>query len=119
MGSNKNRMTHRHIGEWGSKARKEQANQKRQTHRNEDIEDSAQCDTPCMDTQHCRCYAPPAPSPPARGFKRRKKDTKRWCRGKVDREHVYELIEDKSFFGRRWQRHQCSGCQKFKYTRVN
>lgn len=70
MGSNANRHGDKHVArEWGSKARKEEASAKRHAHDRRVIEDELD----------------PKPTP---GGTRRKKDTRRWCRGKEGREHV-------------------------------
>jgi hypothetical protein len=37
----------------------------------------------------------------------KKKNTKRWCKGKVGREHKFELVQQ-----RFWTLHKCSVCGK-------
>lgn len=74
MGSNANRQGDYHsTKEWGRKARKEYDREHRSTNRHLAIEDELH----------------PKPNT---GGKRRKKDTRRWCRGKVGREHDVQTI---------------------------
>lgn len=56
--------------------------------------------------------------PPERALSRRKKDTKRWCRGKVGQEHdyVHWYTKTYSFFNRTYTVYRCSRCRKKHYT---
>jgi hypothetical protein len=97
MGSNQNRHGDKYVArEWGSKARKEEAHSKRRQADLNAIEDELD----------------PRPTP---GGKRHKKDTKRWCRGKVGREHDYEFIERAGRGRWAWREYRCKGCQRKKY----
>lgn len=43
---------------------------------------------------------------------RSKKDTKRWCRGKVGVKHVFQLIERAEFKVFAWNTNKCVNCGK-------
>lgn len=101
MGSNQNRFFDKGMQEWGSKVRKEESHSKKNVMQDAAIKDSE------LDGKHIGSK------------KRRKKDTKRWCRGKVGREHSYEVIETFGWFSRKFVRRQCSGCQKIQHERLN
>lgn len=51
-------------------------------------------------------------SEPSRIRYRSKKDTKRWCRGKVGIEHDYRIKEKKKFLDWSWETHVCSKCKR-------
>lgn len=101
MGSNKRKHFDRGMLEWGSKARKEEAHTKKRSMNEASIDDST------------------ADGAPTHNSKKRKKDTKRWCRGKVGREHIYIRIGTTQGYFCNHEKHQCTGCQKFKYMRIN
>lgn len=94
MGSNANRHGDKKAArEWGRRARKEEAHRRRSTFDEEVIEDELD----------------PRPTP---GGKRRKKNTRKWCRGKEGREHQEFLME--STRGRWWafDKYRCEVCGK-------
>ena len=41
-----------------------------------------------------------------------KKDTKRWCKGKVGVEHEYKLVESGKISRLYWKTHKCINCGK-------
>jgi hypothetical protein len=64
-----------------------------------------------------RIVVPPAPEVPRRPAGR--KDTKRWCGGKVGREHTYEWVRSERYGALQrepdsdaWWDERCSTCQK-------
>ena len=105
MGSNSNRHFDKGLLEWGSKARKEEGRGKKRAMNEASIEDSAVDGAPVHKKTSIR----------------RKKNTRRWCRGKEGREHVWIHIETITYawWHRKMRRMECSGCQKKKYERVN
>lgn len=103
MGSNANRHFDKNVPEWGSKARKEIAKSKKHSFDDQAIEDGE------------------LEGKPIHGGKRRKKDTKRWCRGKVGQEHIfkpfdkYPWMSTARFF--RYTICKCDRCGKEKYLK--
>lgn len=101
MGSNANRHGDKKItSEWGSKARKEAYNEKHRSFDREVIDGELD----------------PKPTP---GGKRRKKDTKRWCRGKEGREHTPELVRTLHYSwlsSRSYSQYRCSGCGRKSWS---
>jgi hypothetical protein len=49
------------------------------------------------------------------GIKKNRKDTKRWCRGKENREHIWAYYK-KYNFGNWWE-YKCTLCHKEEWTR--
>lgn len=43
---------------------------------------------------------------------RRRKSTRRWCKGKVGVEHVTKPVEEFRMFGKVWGRDECIRCHK-------
>lgn len=72
VGSNKRQHETKWTLEWGQKSRKEESNTKRNTFEKSSIADSE------------------IDGAPVSNNKRRKKNTKLWCRGKVGREHEWQ-----------------------------
>ena len=100
MGSNQNKYGDKfRPDEWGSKGRKEDSRQKRGSARNFAIEDSTIDGTPTG------------------GNKRRKKDTKRWCRGKEGLEHDYRPFKEWKFLNRAFVVDKCHLCGKERFVR--
>lgn len=100
MGSNANRHFDKgSTREWGSKGRKEAHHQKRAQLDEAAIEDSA------------------IDGAPVTSKKRRKKDTKRFCRGKEGREHQWVHLKDHNSWWHPWSEWRCEGCQKTQYRR--
>lgn len=92
MGSNANRHGERkRVREWGNKARKEIASDKRHTFDQQAIDDEID----------------PRPTPAVR---QRKKPSRKWCRRKEGLEHDPVLVSEmKTYFGT-WQMYACSRC---------
>lgn len=103
IGSNQNKFGDKKgPDEWGSRGRKQEAHQKKHSRDLFAISDSL------------------GDGKPVGNIKKQKKDTKKWCRGKEGREHVWVLIEtNKTWYDRCFQRFQCEGCQKMKYRRAS
>lgn len=97
MGSNANRHGDKHfVREWGSKARKHEHSAKRHAHDRAVIEDELD----------------PKPTP---GGARKRKDTRRWCRGKEGREHDVQYVKpevEPDIRYRWWNRgrYECVNC---------
>ncbi len=66
---------------------------------------------------------PPIQDQENRHRKSRRKDTKRWCRGKEGREHRWKEKLHMSFGNHRYYTHRCTVCGKldwstYRYERV-
>ena len=116
MGSNQNRFGDKKVSEWGSKARKEESHHKKRAKEEFAIEDSALSnevtagfDSP--DLEDAPFYTPPPP-------KRKRKDTKRWCRGKEGQEHDFPETPYKQYsWFRSFKVFRCNRCGKEKFER--
>lgn len=134
MGSNDNRHgTRKQAREWGSKARKEEQAQRSRAADEFAIRDSIESnefvepESVCCggDSKACQiagpCWMQAEDSrdweaeqhrhrPPA---KRRKKDTRRWCKGKEGVEHVMEVYDPTPWRVRKlfkWNYKRCANC---------
>lgn len=125
MGSNQNRHFDKGMLEWGSKARKREARSKKHAVEAAAIEDQLRADEDedipddtCEQDADGMCICEPAPHRPP--SKRRKKDTKRWCRGKVGKEHDWQPFDKWPGISRRWMgsllMHRCQVCGKENWT---
>jgi hypothetical protein len=117
MGSNQNRSGDRKAArEWGSKSRKEEAARKSRAFEERVIEDSIESNIVDrgleigIDTNvDMLAEIGMHPSPPK---KRRRKDTRRWCRGKEGREHQEFLMESRSTRWFSFDKYRCEVCGK-------
>ena len=102
MGSNQNKHGDKAGSEWGSKARKEESKSKKHAKDARSIADSE------------------IDGAPVGSQKRRKKDTRRWCRGKVGLEHDWIACEEihYSWYSRIFAQHYCRLCSKKRTTRL-
>jgi len=105
MGSNANRHFDKGGSEWGRRPRKVEAREKKHAIHDAAIEDSA------------------IDGAPMHGGKRRRKDTKRWCRGKVGKEHDWQPFDKWPGLGhsrwlRAWTMRRCQVCGKENLTRA-
>lgn len=96
MGSNQNRHFDKGIDDWG-KQRKANARQQKQSLENAAIEDQIN------------------PGVTHSG-KRRKKDTKRWCRGKVGKEHEFKPFLKWPSLNSKFSVRKCSVCGKENWS---
>ncbi len=101
MGSNSRKHFDKGLSEYGKKPRKYEAREKRHSLAKDSISDNLEsyekgieCPCGCGHYEACNDYLEvPYRRPKPKG-KRRKKDTKRWCRGKEGREHNFILIKE-------------------------
>ncbi len=68
------------------------------------------------DSKKRRDFRASKDGPESTGPKKRKKDKKRWCKGKVGVEHNYVLHKTFNLFSRKHKINKCTNCGREEWT---